>query len=461
MQNHAIDEREQSTLLVVDDTPENIDVLRGVLKPHYKVKVAINGEQALKQAVSANPPDLILLDVMMPGLDGYEVCRRLKANPATEGIPVIFVTALNETPDELLGFEVGGVDFINKPITPATVLARVKTHLQLRSAYDFIRDTFGRYLSDEIVDTLINSPQGLKLGGEKRDVTILMSDLRGFTSIAESLPAETVVDMINIFLGEMTEVIQHFKGTIDEFIGDAILAIFGAPVQRDDDALRAVQCAVRMQLAMEKVNAIYCERGYPEVEMGVGINSGEVIVGNIGSKLRSKYAVVGRHVNTTSRIESYTLGGQVLISESTRDACAAQVEVRGEMRVMPKGVNREMSLFDVAGVTVGAEKAELPPLMQIKPETLLMPVAVSIMRLEGKHARSSFNGSITAVGERVFEIDADELCANLTDLRISLNKESEQGDFYGKVVEQTEEGRFVVYATSIPQPAASLMAELF
>ena len=350
---------EKATVLVVDDTPENIDVMRGVLSPEYKVKIAINGQQALKISLSDNPPDLILLDIMMPGMDGFEVCRRLKAEPRTAGIPVIFVTAMNETCDEVLGFEVGGVDYVNKPVTPAIVLSRVKTQLKLRSAYQFIRQTFGRYLSAEIVDTLIDSPEGLKLGGEKREVTILMADLRDFTSIGEHLAAEQVVDMINIFLESMTEVIQKHLGTIDEFIGDAILAIFGAPVQRPDDALRAVRCAIEMQLAMTGVNSRYRRLGYPAVGMGIGINTGLVIVGNIGSHKRSKYAVVGRHVNIASRIESYTSGGQILVSECTRNECEDLLRVDGEMKVTPKGISQEITIYDVSGV-MGENPVSLP-----------------------------------------------------------------------------------------------------
>lgn len=352
-------QREKPTILVVDDTPENIDVLRGVLAPHYRVKVAISGEQALRIAATGTPPDLILLDIMMPGMDGFEVCRRLKAEPHTEGVPVIFVTALNEPCDEVRGFEVGGVDYINKPITPAVALSRIATHLKLRSAYTFIRKTFGRYLSDEIVDALFDSPGGLKLGGEKREVTILMADLRGFTSIGEQLDAEQVVEMVNIFLEAMTEVILKHQGTIDEFIGDAILAIFGAPLARHDDAIRAVHCAVEMQLAMRQVNRRYAELGYPAVGMGIGMDTGPVVVGNIGSAKRSKYGIVGRHVNITARVESYTGPGQILITESTRNQCGDRLEIMGQMQVTPKGIKEQITLFDVGGIR-GESPLQLP-----------------------------------------------------------------------------------------------------
>jgi len=454
---------EKATVLVVDDTPENIDVLRGLLKSHYKVKVAINGEQALKLSSSDSPPDLILLDVMMPGMDGYEVCRRLKDNIRTEGIPVIFVTAMNETHDEVLGFEVGGVDYINKPVVPAIVLARVKTHLQLRAAYRFIRDTFGRYLSEEIVDNLIDSPQGLKLGGEKRQVTILMADLRGFTSIGESLPAESVVDMINIFLSAMTDVIQKYQGTIDEFIGDAILAIFGAPVQREDDALRTVKCAVEMQLAMEEVNLLYEAAAYPRVEMGIGINTGEVIVGNIGSRKRSKYAVVGRHVNTTSRIESYTVGGQILVSESTRDGCDGLLQIRGEMRVMPKGIADEISIFDIVGV--GGETPVMLVQNEMEPfRVFASPIRVSMTEQKGTEKNASFQGEILRVAGKVMEMRSETTYTALSNLRLTLLNEAGlelSGQFYAKVIETVagEVELVRVHVTYLPAEIQAILDE--
>jgi len=450
---------EKATVLVVDDTPENIDVLRGLLKAHYKVKVAINGEQALKLCFSDSPPSLLLLDVMMPGMDGFEVCARLKADRQTEGIPVIFVTALNEACDELRGFEVGGVDFINKPVTPALVLSRVQTHLKLRAAYTFIRQTFGRYLSEEIVDTLIDSPQGLQLGGEKRTLSIMMADLRGFTSIAERLPAETVVKMINIFLGSMTDVIQQHQGTIDEFIGDAILAIFGAPVEREDNALRAVRCAIDMQLAMQNVNESFTQAGYPTVEMGIGINTGPVIVGNIGSKKRSKYGVVGRVVNTTSRIESYTLGGQILIAQSTKTACNNKLKIISETQVMPKGIAEPMTIYGVGGLLDGS--TALPDRQLQQMNSLATAIAINIMPLTDKHSSESFPGQITKLSQHMIEIESAYRGESLSDIRIILlNNDGStlSSNLYAKVLSNNrpDKSSFQAHITSLP-PEAELM----
>ena len=456
--------RESASILVVDDVPENIDVLRGVLRARYQIRIAINGLQALEIASSATPPDLILLDVMMPGMDGFEVCQKLKENPRTEGIPVIFVTAMTDACDEVRGFKVGGVDFINKPITPAIVLSRVKTHLKLRSAYKFMRETFGRYLSEEIVDSLFDSPQGLKLGGEKKEITIMMADLRGFTSISETLEAEAVVEMINVFLGSMTDVILKHQGTIDEFIGDAILTIFGAPIYREDNALRAVRCAVEMQLAMDDVNKYFEEQGYPKVGMGIGINTGQVIVGNVGSHKRSKYGVVGRNVNTTSRIESYTTGGQIFISEKTRDACNGLLRIDGEMKVFPKGLKEEITIYDVGGV-FGETPVQLPIRKPVELIRLIQPAHLKITLMEEKHCKDSFHGKILQMNKGDMEVEAEVDCQNFSNLKISVMDSDQQiilSNLFVKVVKQISSSPavFRVITTSAPPEAEVIFEQL-
>ena len=170
----------------------------------------------------------------------------------------------------------------------------VNLNQQLERRNQFIRETFGRYTSDDIVGVLLDMPEGLKLGGEKREVTLLMSDLRGFTALAERLEATEVVALLNHYLSAMVELIHRTGGTIDEIIGDAIFVIFGAPMVMPDAAQRAVCCALEMQKAMRGVNEHNFQMGWPEIEMGIGMHTGEVVVGNIGSTKRSKYGVVGR-----------------------------------------------------------------------------------------------------------------------------------------------------------------------
>ncbi len=204
---------------------------------------------------------------------------------------------------------------------------------QLERRNQFIRKTFGRYTSDEIVEALLDMPDGLKLGGEKREVTLLMSDLRGFTALAEQLEAAEVVALLNHYLSAMVGLIQRHGGTIDEIIGDAILVLFGAPLAMEDAAERAVRCALEMQKAMGGVNEHNIQKGWPEIEMGIAVHTGEVVVGNIGSTKRSKYGVVGRNVNLTARIESFTVGGQVLVSPALMGAAKGGLILGDEIEV--------------------------------------------------------------------------------------------------------------------------------
>jgi len=344
------------TILVVDDNPTNLSLLSNLLKEQYRVKVANNGIKALELA-AATPPDLVLLDIMMPEMDGYEVCRRLKDAKSTQQVPVIFLTAKSEIEDEEMGFSVGAVDFIHKPFSPPIVLARVKTHLEIKSLHDslqvqnlFIKKTFSRYMSDEVVEKLLDSPDGLKLGGESLTVTIVMTDLRGFSTISEKVPPESVVRMLNSYLSRMTDIIFKYSGTIIEIIGDAIMIIFGAPTNRPDDTDRAIICALEMQIAMEKVNELNRQFNQPELEMGIGINTGHVVAGNIGSDMRVKYAVVGSNVNLAGRVESFSVGGQVLITESTLKAASLKVKVCGERSIPFKGLEEPVKIYDVTGI---------------------------------------------------------------------------------------------------------------
>ena len=336
---------------------------------------------------------------------------------------------------------------------------------QLERANRFIRKTFGRYLSDAIVDTILETPEGTSLGGEKRKLTIMMTDLRGFTSIGERLPAETVVSIINIFLEIMTDIILKYHGTIDEFIGDAILAIFGAPILRDNDAQRAVACALEMQLAMKEVNRRNREARYPEVAMGIGINTGDVVVGNIGSSKRTKYGVVGRHVNLTSRVESYTVGGQTLISESTREECGDILRIDDQMEVMPKGVKKPITIYEVGGIG-GDYNIFLPEKGEIELLELQQPLCVKFTILEGKHASDKMHeGTIARMVEKVAEIQTDVVADKLTNLKISLfdNGGSEiTSDLYGKVTEIFSESppMFKVNFTSVPPEAEEFLEKI-
>lgn len=221
----------------------------------------------------------------------------------------------------------------------------------LEQRNQLIRQVFGRYLSSDIVANLLETPEGLKLGGDRHKITILTSDLRGFTPLSERLQPEEVITILNLYLEQMAEVIDKYQGTIDEFMGDGILVLFGAPTARADDALRAVACACEMQLAMGVVNERMSALGLPHLEMGIGIHTGDVVVGNIGSEKRTKYGIVGSSVNLTYRIESYTRGGQILISEATLKTAGSSVKISRHGQVHPKGIKQPITVYEVYGVS--------------------------------------------------------------------------------------------------------------
>lgn len=248
---------------------------------------------------------------------------------------------------------------------------------------DFIRDTFGRYISKEVVEELLGSPDGLKLGGELREVTFLVSDLRGFSSLAARLSPHDVLSIINRYLDPMVDIIVRYRGTIDEFQGDGILAFFGAPLAAADDPERAMACALEMQIALARINVEQRQLGLPELAMGVGVNTGEVIVGNIGSETRRKYGAIGSPINVAYRIESYTVGGEILVSPQVYARVCDLVQVRRTQQVHFKGLEHPVTLYDIVGMD-GAYRLRLP---DKDPESfcaLEPPLAVACFALQGK-----------------------------------------------------------------------------
>lgn len=307
-------------------------------------------------------------------------------------------------------------------------MQRIKAlNRQLELRNQLISETFGRYLSDEIVRQLLDTPDGLRLGGKRRTLTVLMSDLRGFTALSERMQANDLIDMLNHYLGEMTEVIQAHHGTIIEFIGDGILAIFGAPVASETHAADAVRCAVEMQSRMDAVNAWNAAHGYNELEMGIAVHSGPVIVGNIGSRKRTKYGVVGVHVNLCGRIESYTVGGQVLISAFTRDMIPEPVTAAREMTVYPKGIEGALTLYDVTGIGDVSCRRETEP-----PQALPAPRQVMFRVLQGKHGSDqAYAGAVLGLSRRESDLRTEHPLQVYDNVFFELPK----GKLYAKVMQ--------------------------
>lgn len=342
-------------------------------------------------------------------------------------------------------------------------LARL--HRDRERHIEFLRQTFGRYLSDDVAARLLDSPEGLAIGGEKRKVTLLMSDLRGFTSLSERLPPEQVVSLLNRYLSAMADIILHHQGTINEFIGDAIFVIFGAPEQRDDDAQRAVSCAVAMQLAMADINADNRREGLPEVEMGIGIHTGEVVVGNIGSDKRAKYGVVGRHVNITSRIESFTVGGQILISAAVHDEVGDVVVVGDHAEIMAKGIEEPLVLHDLRGLRSPGGRSLPGYDLALAPLPSALPIQYSV--LEGKTMlQATRQARLVRVSAAGGEVESTgELPSSLVDVKIRIagpdGLEGPCDTVYGKVMARSESSTsFFVRFTSVPPEFAQRLERL-
>ena len=301
---------------------------------------------------------------------------------------------------------------------------------------DFIRHTFGRYLSGEVVEELLGSPAGLKMSGENRDVTFLVSDLRGFTSLTSSLSPQQVIEIMNRYFEQMVEIIARYRGTVNEFMGDGILSFFGAPLYADDDPERAVACAVEMQNAMKDVNAQQRRLKLPELAMGIGINTGEVVVGNIGSERRASYGAVGTPINAAYRIESFTVGGQVLISPTSHARVKSDLKILGTKEVKFKGLHQPVTLYDIGGIgepyhVFLAEKKEIPL------TRLNLPLQIECFPLEGKTVSDkAIAGRITHLGGNTAEGSLDEKVAAYTNLRILLKDAENRGhaELYAKVL---------------------------
>jgi class 3 adenylate cyclase len=434
-----------STLLIVDDDEEIRKILRRQLESletGSRILVAGNGAEAMN-LIESEPIDLVLLDIVMPEMDGLEVLERIRERFSLNQLPVVMSTGKTDTADVVRAFHLGASDYVTKPLDLEVVVARVGTQLSLKRASEelekrnlFIRSTLGRFMTDRVVDKVLEDPAALKPEGEKRTVTVLMSDLRGFTTFSENLPPEKVVEMLNIYLTAMVSVIDQFEGTIDEIIGDATLVLFGTPIRHKDHAERGVGCAIAMQRAMGEVNRRLTDKGLPEISMGIGVNTGEVVVGSIGSVERSKYGVVGKPVNLAARIEACTVGGQILISETTHGRIQSDLEIAGVSTVHAKGFEKPLELYDIVGLK-GRFASSLP--RKSENWTLLSPtIPLRFAELQGKLSQSAHQeAEMVEVSENEAYLRTENPPPLLSNLRLHLTlhpADKEMGDFYGKVL---------------------------
>src|SRR5690606_25125577 len=366
-------------ILFVDDEPDLAPLIRQKFRRHVReglldLEFASDGVEALEKLDAHPDVELVVTDLNMPRMDGLTLLRHLRERDRE--CKAIVVTAYGDMENIRTAMNQGAFDFLTKPIDLGDLEVTINNARELvereREA-GLVRQAFGRYLSDKIAQAILEDPGALALGGERREVSVLMSDLSGFSAISERLEPERVVELLNLYLARMTEVIDDYDGTIDEFIGDAILVIFGAPIARADHAERAVACAVAMQRAMVEVNVALAERGLPALAMGIGVNTGEVVVGNIGSERRAKYGVVGSPVNLTSRIQALAASGEVVVTTPTREAAGPTVRVGSTREVAMKGFAEPIAVHFVEGV--GGDYDLALPQTDAEP---LVPLAVPI-----------------------------------------------------------------------------------
>ena len=357
------------TVMIVDDIPENITTLVGILGDEFNVSVAVDRETAL-QDIATIPPDLVLLDIMMADMGGYEVFQSLKKDENTRDIPIIFITSIGDTEYEVKGFELGAVDYITEPIVPSIILARIKTHLELKVARDFLKNqnqileekvkthtgelielnkTLENFVPKEFIELLgKKSIREVKLGDQiKKRMTVMFADIREWTTLCENMTPQENFHFINAYLRRVSPIIRNHNGFIDQYIGDGLLAIFPGAV---DEALDA---AIAMHKAIEEYNynRELLKKSLRPISIGVGINTGDIMLGIIGIRDRMQGAVISDAVNLAARMESLTriYGSSITLSESTLSELKDpnQYNYRFMDLVLVKGKKEPVSIYEI------------------------------------------------------------------------------------------------------------------
>jgi class 3 adenylate cyclase/CheY-like chemotaxis protein len=367
---------DRKLILIVDDTPTNVAIITGVLEDSFAIKVATNGETAFEIAQAPDKPDLVLLDVEMPGMDGYEVCRLLKANPDTRDIPVIFLTARTDAADEQKGFEVGALDYIHKPFSAPIVLARVRTHLALQNALHTVQQQtvklgewnaklvervneqvrqlerlseLKRFFSPQLMEAILSGGVDNPLKSHRREITVVFLDLRNFTSFAESSEPEEVMRVLHEFHAEMGKLILDYEGTLERFTGDGMMIFFNDPVVISNPVERAVRMAAAMRERVNELSIGWRKHGYG-LALGIGIAHGYATIGAIGYEGRLDYGAVGAVINLAARLCEEARDGQILINQKTLGECEQLVEVQSMGELQLKGFARPIPLFNITAL---------------------------------------------------------------------------------------------------------------
>jgi class 3 adenylate cyclase/CheY-like chemotaxis protein len=361
---------QQWRLLVVDDDPQNCKLLDAVLAPHgYVVSNAGSGREALEQ-ISAEPPDLVLLDIVMPELSGYEVCRKLRDGAATRALPIIMLTSSGDQ-DKVSAIEAGADDFIARPFDQMELLARVRSLLRIKEYHDTIQaqaaelatwnaslearvkaqvdelERLGRlrrFLSPQVAEVIVSTDYEALLQSHRRDVTVVFCELRGFTNFADSAEPEEVMAVLAEFHEELGQLVFEFEGTLERFAGDAMMIVFNDPLPCPDAPLRAVHMALEMQERMALLSADWRKRGH-ELALVIGIALGYATLGRIGFEGRSDYGAVGNVVNVAASLCGEAQAGQILLARSVFAAVESDVTAEEVGPIQLKGLQRSTTAY--------------------------------------------------------------------------------------------------------------------
>jgi class 3 adenylate cyclase len=342
-----------ANVLIVDDNERTNNLVNMLLtNAGYETETAFDGVQALK-AVTANPPDLVVLDVMMPRMDGYEVAEKLRARLETRSIPILMLTALRELDEKVKGLDAGADDFLVKPFNTVELLARVRSLIRIKQLHDeleaknaLLERVLMRYISKDVALEILRNPeQNLKLGGQNCTVSVLFADIRGFTHFSELHDAAEVIDVLNCVFNQLTPLIFQHKGTLDKYMGDAIMALYGAPLTMIDGMKRAVHTGWMMQqrfAEMRKQNALIDELG-----LGIGISTGKAVVGNVGSDQFMDYTVIGNTPNIAKRLQEHAKRGQILIDIGTYRHVQTEVDANEIIPLYGRGFSKPIRAYEV------------------------------------------------------------------------------------------------------------------
>ncbi len=360
-------------ILVVDDTPKNVKLLADILTVKgYAVVTAASGSEALEK-VEAERPDLVLLDIVMPGMSGYEVCRKIRENPTTEMLPVVMVTALDPNQERAKGLEAGADDFLTKPINQAELFARVRSLLRIKEFHETIQaqaaqlaewnkvleqrvqeqlaqlERLGRlkrFFSPQLAELIVSGDAEDPLKSHRREVAVAFLDLRGFTAFAETADPEEVMGVLREYHAEMGELILAHEGTLERFTGDGMMVFFNDPVPVPDPAARALRMALAMRDRVGGLAAGWRKRGY-DLSFGVGIAQGYATIGAIGFKGRWDYGAIGTVTNLAARLCGEAKPGQILVSQRLLATVEDFVEVGPVGELNLKGFHRPVPAYNV------------------------------------------------------------------------------------------------------------------